>query len=167
MKRLPVSLLLAAALAACGEASTSNSSSEAQRAADALTGDSKGEPSDNALCKLFTPDELAVYAGEPLDGPRNAAMGSGCQWPAKDGEGEIMLQVVPKRYHRNTTMADGYKKLPDLGLEGNVSPDMGDWIATTIVGEDSVIASVAGKSASAAQAAALLRETIKRRGGSP
>lgn len=164
MSRLLVSLLAAVALAACGP---STPSSDAKKTADALTGDSNGAANLNPLCKLFTPAELEAYAGESLGAPDTAAMGTGCQWLAKDGEGSVLLQIVPKSYHRNTYLADGYKKLPDLGVEGNVAPDMGGWIAATIVGEESIIASVAGKSASEAQAVALLRETIKRHGGSP
>lgn len=52
-------------------------------------------------------------------------MGSGCQWAAKDDSGDVLIQIVPKSYHRTPTMADGYKKLPDIGTDGNISPDMG------------------------------------------
>jgi len=164
MFRLLVSLLVAVALAACGP---STPASDAKQTADALTGDSKGAANLNPLCKLFTPAELEAYVGEPLGAPDTAAMGTGCQWLANDNQGNVLLQIVPKSYHRDPHLADGYKKLPDLGVESNVAPDMGGWIAATIVGEESIIASVAGKSASEAQAVALLRETIKRHSGSP
>lgn len=162
MSRLLVSLVVAVVLAACGP---STPSSDAKQTADALTGDSKGVANLNPLCKLFTSGELEAYVGEPLGAPDNAAMGSGCQWPAEDGEGSILLQIVPKSYHPDPHLADGYKKLPDLGIDGNVSPAMGGWTAATIVGEESIIAAVDGKSASEAQAVALLRETIKRHTG--
>lgn len=161
---LPV--LLAASLVACGDSGpTTTPPADAQRTADALTGDAAGAAGDNAVCKLFTPGELAAYAGEALEPGRNAAMGTGCQWVAKDGEGDVMIQIVPKSYHRNPTLADGYARLADLGEQGNVTPDMGGWVAATIIGEESILTSVAGQSATAASAEALLRETIKRRGG--
>jgi len=151
------------ALAGCGEQANRADATAAQRVADALTGDGAGEASDNPVCKLFTPDELEEYAGEPLEGPSNAAGGSGCQWISKDDDGDVLIQVVPKSYHRKPTLADGYREVPDVGTEGNVTPDMGGWFAAAIVGEDSIITSVAGEGANADQAIALLRETIARR----
>lgn len=155
--------LLILALAACGDSATKPGGGvpdEAKKAADALTGGS--DTSNNALCKLFTPAELEHYAGEPLKGPENAASGSGCQWPAKDDTGDVLIQIAPRAYHPNPKLADGYKALPEFGPEASVVPDMGGWIARAIVGEDSVNASVAGQGASADQAVALLREVLKR-----
>jgi len=149
-------------IAACGDPATSDAAT-AKKAADALTGDSMGEASDNPVCKLFNADELEVYAGEPLAGPSNAAGGSGCQWVSQDDEGDVLIQIVPKDYHRNPTLADGYREVPDVGTEGNVTPDMGGWFAAAIVGEESIVVSVAGEGASPDAAIALLRETITRR----
>ena len=145
---------------ACGKAPNS----DAQRGADQLTGANAVPADTNPVCKLFGPDELEPYAGEPLQEGKTAAMGSGCQWLAKDDDGDVLIQIVPKDYHRDPSLADGYRELPDIGVKGNVTPDMGGWIAAAIVGEESVIASVAGQGANADQAVALLRETIKRRG---
>ncbi len=158
--RAIIGVLCVTVLCACGKAPDS----EAQQVADQLTG-AIAVPSDtNPLCKLFDADELEQYAGEPLEDGKTAAMGSGCQWVSKDDDGDVLIQIVPRSYHRKPTMADGYVELPDVGTEGNVTPDMGGWIAAAIVGEESIIASVAGEGASADQATALLRETIKRRG---
>lgn len=153
---------LIAALAGCGE-SGSDTTSDAQRAADQLTGDATGAAADNPLCKLFTAEELEAYVGEPLNGPRNAAMGSGCQWPAKDDDGDVMLQVIPASYHANPRGAEGYREIPDLGPKSYVVFQLQSWLAATLVGDESVMAAVAGQGASPEKAEALLRETLKRR----
>lgn len=166
MTRPIVLLLLTASLAACGDSGPAGTPpTDAQSTADALTGDAVGATSDNPVCNLFTANELAAYTGEALDDGGNAALGTGCQWAAKDGDGGVLIQIVPKSYHPNPTLAPGYKKIPDLGIDGNVAADMDGWIAAAIVGEESIVTSVAGQSATAATAEALLRETIKRRGG--
>lgn len=159
MYRIALFAVCVVAIGACGESPKSAVPPDAQRVADALTGDS----SDNAVCRLFTPDELEKYAGEPLESGSSAAMGSGCQWLAKDGDGDVLIQIVPKDYHQKPSLAEGYKELPDVGTEGNVSPALGGWIAAAIVGEESIVASVAGASASAQAAESLLQATIQRR----
>jgi hypothetical protein len=161
--------VLAATIAACSEADTQepaadpNALSEARDVAAQLKGDTKGTAADNPLCKLFTPKELAAYVGESLAEGENAAMGSGCIWYATDGEGDVLIQVAPKDYHSNPSLAEGYKELPGLGTEGNVSPALGGWIAATIVGDETIVASVTGKAADAGKAEALLRDVIERR----
>ena len=164
MYRLLVSLSVAVALAGCGP---STPPSDTQQTADALSGDARGAANLNPLCKLFTSSELEAYVGEPLGAPGNAAMGTGCQWLSKEGNASVLLQIVPKSDHPDPNLAEGYKKLPDLGVRGNVSSGLGTWTAATIAGEESIIAAVAGKSSSEAQAVALLRETIKRHTGAP
>lgn len=161
--RIPMALLFAT-IAACSKAdSPTADQAKALSEAEEVAAQLKGTVADNPLCRLFTPEELSAYAGEPLGNGENAAMGTGCVWYAKDGEGDVLIQVVPSDYHANPYMAEGYKELPDIGIEGNVSPAMGGWIAAAIVGEETVVASVAGKSADAAQAEMLLREVIARR----
>jgi hypothetical protein len=157
--------LLFVTIAACSndDAPTADQA-KALSEAEAMAAQLQGSAADNPLCRLFTPAELAAYVGEPLERGEDAAMGSGCMWWATDGEGDVLIQVVPKDYHANPRMAEGYKQLPDLGVEGNVSQAMGGWVAAAIVGEETVVASVTGKTADAAQAEALLRETISRRG---
>jgi hypothetical protein len=104
--------------------------------------------------------DVATQQQRGLVTVRNAA--GSCSGTLNDGD--VLIQIVPRGYHRKPTMAEGYVELPDIGTEGNVTPDMGGWIAAAIVGEESFIASVAGEGSSADQATALLRETIKRRG---
>jgi hypothetical protein len=136
---------------------------DAKQTADVLTGDAKGEAADNPQCKLFKPDELAAYIGEPVKAGTNAAMGTGCQWLARDGEGDVMVVVVPADYHTAPSEAEGYKPLADLGEKAYVVPEMGGFAAAALSGADGVKVSVAGAKASPEQAIALLKETLKRR----
>ena len=156
------------ATAACFEKKESTKATplgEAKEAAAQLTGEASGGAADNPVCKLFTVKELAAYAGEPLGAPDSAAMGSGCQWPAKDDSGDVLIQIVPAEYHEPHTLADGFRWIADVGEKGFVEKAYDGWSAGAIDGADSVIAMVAGDGASAETAEALLKETIKRRGG--
>jgi hypothetical protein len=109
---------------------------EARETAAALTGDDKQDAADNPQCKLFTRDELAAYIGEPVNAGANAAMGTGCQWPASDESGDVMVIVIPPDYHTPPSLADGFKELPDIGANGYVVPEMGGWAAGAIFGAD-------------------------------
>lgn len=155
---LPATLLLI--LTACGGG---NVPKDAQKTADALTGDAKGSPADNPACKLFTPAELEAYAGEPLNSGANAAGGMGCQWTAKDGEGDVMVVAVPANYAEVPKLAEGFRDLPELGEKGYAAPELGGWVAGAVLGKEFVKVSVAGAKASADNAIALFRETAKRR----
>lgn len=146
-------------LTSCGD----NVPKDAQKTADALSGDAKGSAADNPMCKLFTPAELETYAGEPLNAAANAAMGNGCQWTAKDGEGDVMVVAVPSNYAEVPNLAEGFREVPELGEKGFAAPEMGGWVAGAIVGKDFIKVSVAGAKASADNAIALFRETAKRR----
>lgn len=157
--------LLLVTIVACSNAdSPAADETKALSEAEAMAAQLQGTAADNPLCRLFTPAELAAYVGEPLERGENAAMGTGCMWWAADGEGDVLIQVAPKDYHANPYLAEGYKELPDVGTDGNVSQAMGGWVAAAVVGEETVVASVTGKTADAGQAEALLRETIARRG---
>ena len=68
--------LLAGVLAACGGSSA------------AEQGDATPQ------CKLFTPAELAKFVGEPLGPGHEAAMGTGCQWLGRSGEGKRIGAAV-------------------------------------------------------------------------
>jgi hypothetical protein len=116
-------------------------------------------------CKLFTPAELVKYIGEPVAAGRNA-MG-GCQWVTtktrRDGsQGEVMVVVVPARYHARPKLAKGFKDVPDVGEKGFVAQDMGGWVAGAIAGKDAVKVALDGVTATEANAIALLKETIAR-----
>jgi hypothetical protein len=147
-------------LAACGG---SNVPQDAQKTADALTGDAKGAAADNPNCKLFTPAELETWIGEPVKAGANAGMGNGCQWAAADGEGDVMVVAVPSNYAEVPKLADGFRDMPELGEKGYVAPELGGWVAGAILGKEFVKVSVAGVKASADNAIALFKETAKRR----
>jgi hypothetical protein len=155
-------LLLALGLAACGQ----STASPARRTADALTGDANGAAADNPQCKMFTRDEIAGYGGAPVSAGRNAAMGSGCQWPGAkgDGNGSVLLQIVDANDHSPPSMAPGFKKLADVGTKGFVVPQMGGWLAGAIQGPKSINITTSGAS-SEAKTVAFLREAMKRAGG--
>jgi hypothetical protein len=159
----PYQTLAACVLAALATAAAAQVPQDAHKAKDRLTGDAAGKAANNPQCKLFTPAEAAKYIGEPVGAGQNAAMGSGCQWPAKGDGGDVMVQVVEARYFTAPSAAKGYKALSGIGSKAYVLPEMGGWAAAALVGPDAVLVSVAGKAASEAQAVALLQETLKRR----
>ncbi len=158
-------LAISSLLSACGGGSSS-AQADARKAAAALTGDDRQAAADNPQCKLFTPAELAKYVGEPLTAGSNAA--GGCQWVTahtrSDGsQGDVMVVVVPARFHERPTLAPGFKEVPGVGEKGFVAEDLGGWVAGAIVGKDAVRVVIAGATAGEPNAIALLRETIARR----
>jgi len=153
--------LLVAALSAC-EGSGASAQNAAKTAAG-LTGADKNEANDNSQCHLFTPAELAKYAGVPLGPGHTAAMGTGCQFLGRSGGGSVMIQVVPARYHEPHKGAEGFRRLPAIGSEGFVEKSMGGWNAGAISGPQAVVVAVQGPGASDASAIALLTETLRRR----
>ncbi|MEO7691318.1 MAG: hypothetical protein ABIS51_18685 [Sphingomonas sp.] len=155
-----ISVFALITLSGCGK---SNVQQEAQQTADTLSGDAKGSAAVNPMCKLFTVDQAAAYIGEPVNAGKNAGMGSGCQWTARDGEGDVMVVTVPANYAERPTVAAGFREVPDAGKDGFVVPELGGWAAGAVVGDAFVKVSVAGSKASDANALALLKETIKRR----
>jgi hypothetical protein len=167
MKRMLASVILSViSFDACGGASTAQSG--AQKMAAALTGDDN-EAAGNPQCKLFTPAELAKYIGEPLSAGHNAL--GGCQWlstktRADGSQGDVMITVVPARYHERPTRATGFKEVPDVGVKGFVALDFGGWAAGAIVGKDAVRVTVDGAAAGETSAVALLKETVRRLGSS-
>ena len=160
LKTTGVCCLLSCVLSACGGAAADQSG--AQTLASALKGDAKAVAGDNPQCKLFTPAEVAKFIGRPVKAGENAALGTGCQWEARSGVGNVMIQVVPARYHEPPTAAPTYKKLPDVGRAGFVVQDMG-WKAGAITGPEAVVVVISDGASSEANAVALLKETIKRR----
>jgi len=154
-----VACFVTSLLTACGGAAAQ---SNAKAVADALTGEEKLAAEKSPECRLFTPVELAKYAGESLGPGRVAAMGTGCQWLAR-GDASVLIQVAPARYHEPHKGAPGFRPIPDVGTRGFVEQSMGAWNAGAITGEKTVVVSVSGKGASDATAIALLKETIARR----
>jgi hypothetical protein len=152
--------LLAALTTACGG---NAAKSEAQKTAAALSGADSAAAAANPQCKLFTPSELATYAGERLSAGEVAAMGSGCHWAAVSGDGSVLIQVVPAEYHEPHSGAPGFRQVSDVGTKGFVESELGGWNAGAITGTDAVVVAVSGPKASDAVAIALLKETVARR----
>jgi hypothetical protein len=164
MTRIAAALLGASlTVAACGGGQQSAAPTEAQKAGAPLTGDAATAPADNPQCKLFTAAEIAKYIGEPASPGQNAALGTGCQWLAADGTGDVIIAVVPSSYHEAPTRATGYRPLPNIGTQGFVAPQLDGWVAGAIVGEDAIRVSAAGATASDETTVSLLQDTIKRR----
>jgi hypothetical protein len=137
---------------------------EAQRIAAVLTGDAKGSPDANPVCKLFTAAEASVFSGKKLQAGSNAAMGTGCQWAADDDAGGMtMVQVVAKGNAPNPSGAPGFRELRDLGAGAFVAEDMGGWVAGAPQGPDFIAVVVTGPKASAQTAIELVKATLKRR----
>ncbi len=168
MRRIlyPAILILTFSLAACGKPAPSAAAQDAQKTADALTGDATGAAADNPQCKMFTRAEIATYAGAPVNPGRNAAMGTGCQWTGTSGDatGTVMLQIVDAADHSPPSRAAGFKKLGDVGTKGFIVPQMGGWQAGAIQGAKSINI-VTGGASSEAKTTALLREALKRTAG--
>jgi len=118
------------------------------------------KPALNPQCKLFTSAELSKYVRVALGAPENAT--GGCIWHSIDGETDVMLTVVEARYHAEPKLAEGFRRLPDVGEKGNVRPEMGGWSASAVQGAYSAGAHVSGPGASQATAVALLKDTLKR-----
>ena len=122
-----------------------------------------GAASTDPVCRLYSSDDAAHYIGKPAnDG--DLSMG-GCQWIAKDGNGNMMIQVVGARYNEIPKGSPGYRNLTDIGSDGFVATFMDGWLAGTVIDGTAIRASVSGTGVSDATAIALLKETIKRRGG--
>ena len=164
MKRIARALLGASVmLGACGTGQAPAPRADAQKTAEALTGDASAPAADNPQCKLFTVAEIGKYIGEPVSPGQNAALGTGCQWLAVDGTGDVIVAVVPSSYHEEPTLAAGYRALTDVGAKGFVAPQLDGWAAGAIVGQDAIRVSAAGAAATEATAISLLEDTIKRR----
>jgi len=152
--------LVAALTTACGG---NTAKSDAEKTAAAISGADSAAAASNPQCKLFTPAELATYAGQRLSAGEVAAMGSGCQWAAVSGEGSVLIQVYPAEYHEPHRGAPGFRQVADVGTKGFVESELGGWNAGAITGPDAVVVAVSGPKASDAVAIALLKETIARR----
>lgn len=136
--------------------------SEAQKLSGALKGDNKGAAASNKQCKLFTVQEAGSYVGGTIHNVDNAAMGTGCQWSVGGNAGSMLVQVLPARDHEKPSHAPGYKKLPEIGPEAFVVPEMGGWHAGSLRGAHSVHVTLSGKGASEARTVELLKDAMKR-----
>ena len=139
------------------------SAQDPKNTAAILTGDAKGSAANNPVCKLFTAAEASKYVGKTVGAGENAAMGSGCQWAAKDYEGDMLVQIVSASYHVQPTLAKGFQRLPDVGAEAFVVPEMGGWKAATVRGEESINVMLSGPGANQQTTVALLKDTLARR----
>jgi len=141
--------------------SYAQSQADAKKLAGALKGDNAGVAADNRQCKMFTKAEAGQYIGQVVNHVENAALGTGCQWTSGEN-GSVLVQVVPARYHEKPSAAPGYKKLPDIGTQAFVVPDLGGWHAGSLNGTRAVHVIISGKGASEAKAVELLKEAMKR-----
>jgi hypothetical protein len=139
------------------------SAQDPKSTAAVLTGDAKGSAANNPVCKLFTAAEASKYVGKTVGTGENAALGSGCQWAAKDYDGDMLVQIVPASNHEQPTLAKGFQRLPEIGDKAFVLPEMGGWKAATLRGNESIIVSLAGPAASQQATVALLKEVLARR----
>jgi hypothetical protein len=134
----------------------------AEKEAGVLRGDAKGAAVNNPRCKLFSAAEASRYIGATVTSMENAGAGFGCQWAVGGGKGAMMVSVLPARYHEPPKLARGFKKLPDVGVQGFVLPEMGGWGAGCILGAQAIRVSLDGKGASESRVIELLKETLKR-----
>jgi hypothetical protein len=154
---IAVCCLLATSFSSAGQ-----SKPDAAKVAAALRGDNKGAAPSNKQCKLFTMAEASSYVGGTIHNMDNAAMGTGCQWIVGGNNGSMLVQVLPARDHEKPSGAPGYKKLPEIGPEAFVLPEMGGWHAGSLQGAHAVHVMLSGKGASEARTIELLKESMKR-----
>lgn len=157
MNKILIAIVPLALAAACDK--SPGVPADAQKTADVLTGDAAGSADSNPLCKLFTVDEIAGYEGAPVAPGTTAAMGTGCQWGDRQGDGYAMIQVASARYYEESGTA--VKSLPGVGEKAFVTPEMGGWKAGAIQRDKVIIVSTGGTS-DAKKVVALLREAMKR-----
>jgi hypothetical protein len=161
MRHFVVGSTGAALLLLCGCQKT-DAVADANKAMNVITGDDQQPASANSTCRMFSSTEAASYIGEPVGAPENAAMGSGCAWPAKDGDGEVVIAIVPAADHEPPTGGEGFQKLASPGTEGFAIPQLGGWVAGSIVGDKAIRVTVMGQTASEATAAKLLTDVAAR-----
>jgi hypothetical protein len=149
-------------LLATSFSSSAQSKTDPEKLAGALKGDNTGAAAGNKQCKLFTMSEASGYVGVTVQNVDNAAMGTGCQWTVGGNNGSMLVQVVPARYHEKPSGAPGYKKLPELGPQAFVVPEMGGWHAGSLQGTHAVHVMLSGKGAVEARTIELLKESMKR-----
>jgi hypothetical protein len=157
----PFLFLFLALLGACSR-DTQTVHTEAQGTAAVLSGDAKGAAADNPRCRLFTTAEVANYLGEAVAAGRNAAMGAGCQWQARDGGGHVIVSIAPSNYHAPPSAVEGFKELTDVGTRGYVAPESTGWTAGAITGSSTVVVTVEGTAATEANTVALLKAAMQR-----
>lgn len=133
--------------------------------AGVLSGDAAGDAETNPQCKLFTPDEISGYVGEPVAAGANAGMGLSCQWLAVGSDADAMITVVPSEYAERPTLAPGFEAVASLGPDGFAVPEFDGWAAGVTRSDSFVKASVAGSAATKDKAVDLLREALSRLGG--
>jgi hypothetical protein len=153
-------LLLGLSLAGCDN-KVSGAPPDAQQTADVLTGDAAGDASTNPQCRAFTVTEIAGFAGTPVQPGNNAAMGTGCQWLARNDHGFVMVQVVRAQDHNPPSGAPGYRELPAVGRDGFIVDEGDSWSAGTIHGDKSINIMVS-TGADEQHTLAFLREVMKR-----
>lgn len=105
---------VAAALWGC-----SGGASDAQKVAAQIAGGS-----DSFVCRLFTREEIAAAAGEPVAAGENAGpLGSGCHWMFENSdERGVMIQIVPRDYWEDGTHQPGGEALSGIGEKAFVGP---------------------------------------------
>lgn len=154
--------IVAAALATLLAGSAHGQATDPKKLKDQITGDARGQPTVNPQCRLFTPAEIAAYAGAQVGPGENAASGAGCNWHDKSYGASVTVSVVPPNYFPEPTDVKGFKRLPEVGSKAWVAPDSG-WSAGALTQGAAVVVVVSGKNATEASAVALLQEAIKRR----
>ena len=154
-------------VSATGSNGYAQSKTDPNKLASGLKGDNKGQAADNRQCKMFTKTEAGHYIGETIIQVENAALGTGCQWTSASDDGSMLVQIVPARYHVRPSVAPGYKKLPEVGIQGFIVPQSGGWQAGSLQGAHSIQVQASGKGATEAKTIELLKESMKRDAASP
>jgi hypothetical protein len=128
--------------------------------------DAEGAGAGNGLCTLFSTAEMSERLGLEVEaGQVGGPLDSACQWNViAESGGNIAIQRVPASYWSAPTMGKDYHPLAGVGTKAYTAPGMfpGEWAAAALHGKVMTMASLVGPKASAASAAALLKEALAR-----
>jgi len=155
MSNFPVRALVCLAL---GLSLTACSDSAEIQAARTLQQQMTGG-GDSPVCKLFTAREIGAALGAPVaDGYTSGPLGTGCSWPIKGQDRNVMIQVVPREYWEDGTAQPGGTALEGIGEKAFVGPWLDDWRAGALTMNGAVYVMSRSKEASVS----LLRDAALR-----
>jgi hypothetical protein len=122
----------------------------------------EGSVSKNLPCKLFSSAEVTDYIGRPVTSVEITSGGRSCKWRVGGGNGAMIFSIVSMRNHKPPKTAEGYRGLPGIGVEGFVVPELGGWVAGSIVGQQAIRVSLSGDGVTELSTVGLLEQAIKR-----
>lgn len=116
----------------------------------------RAQPNDR--CALLTQAEAATALGAPVE-PGTVSI-SGCQWPAKAGQGFVQIQVTGARYYQPPPKTA--KMISGIGLEAYTYTDMDAPHAMAKTARSTIVVWAQGEKASYEKVTDLLKTVVSR-----